>query len=173
MCLRRPVCWPDRRQSWCRCNEAHSCRFQGLKRQLRRPEPKSCWKRFRLALKAQEQTDFLAARVKCKGRQLRIRLSEHHIFYPYISAFQELICVDFGSCVKLFLPRALRLVLNPCRNTFLSIPQNRKKWRKFLPIMHFDCFIQIIPSILLCFRLISLLKMHFLFVSVNRYIIII
>lgn len=33
-----------------------------------------------------------------------------------------------------------------------------------MPIMHFDCFIQIIPSILLCFRLISLLKMHFLFV---------
>lgn len=37
-----------------------------------------------------------------------------------------------------------------------------------MPIMHFDCFIQIIPSILLCFRLISLLKMHFLFVSVNK-----
>jgi hypothetical protein len=36
-----------------------------------------------------------------------------------------------------------------------------------LPIMHFDCFIQIILSILLCFRLISLLKMHFLFVSVR------
>ena len=31
-----------------------------------------------------------------------------------------------------------------------------------MPIMNFDCFIQIIPSILLCFRLISLLKMHFI-----------